>query len=224
MRAALFNLDETLLDRSGSLHDFVSWQANDMLRTSVNHADKFIERFIMLDNKGMLWKDKVYASLIEEFNITDWSVDELLHVYWLTFCAFCKPREGAAAAIKAFRAKGFKVGLVTNGKTPFQERNFKALGLSEYVDCVVVSDAVKLRKPDSAIYEFACNRLNADISTSVFIGDNPVADMQGAKNAGMGTIYVPVNREHAPCEHADVTFAVLSDIAQYVNNKLCAQV
>ena len=114
MRAALFDLDETILDRSGSLRDFVTWQATGMLCSSINNTTLFVERFIELDQKGMVWKDKVYASLIDEFKITNWSVDELLNVYLLTFCTFSKPRNGALAAIEEFRSNGFRIGIQTS--------------------------------------------------------------------------------------------------------------
>lgn len=217
MRAALFDLDETLLDRTGSLRDFVTWQATSMLRSSINDTQLFIERFIALDQKGMVWKDKVYEALVNEFNITDWSVEELLNVYVLTFCAFCKPRHGALAAIEEFRSNGFKIGLVSNGMSPFQERNFQALGFCKLFDNVIVSEAVGLKKPNKEIFELGCSTLSADISSSVFIGDNPVADIKGAKNAGMITIYTPVDAGAATCTHADTTVTDLSALIGYVN-------
>lgn len=220
VRAALFDLDDTILDRSGSLHDFVAWQANGMLRASVHDPSHFVERFIALDKKGMVWKDKVYESLIDEFNITDWSVEELLQTYLLTFCAFCKPRNGAAIAINEFKNRGYKIGLVSNGKSPFQERNFRALGFSQQFDCVIVSEAVDMRKPDKSIFEHACCTVNADINASVFIGDNPIADIKGAKKAGMNTIYIPVSPAKDVCEYADVTFTDLSEIHKYMEPPL----
>lgn len=219
MRAALFDLDETLLDRTGSLRDFATWQAKGMLRTYVNDTDYFIERFIKLDENGMVWKDKVYASLIDEFNITDWSVDELLSTYLLTFCAFCKPRNGAETAIREFASHGFKIGLVTNGKTPFQERNFRTLGFTNWFDCVVVSEAVGMRKPERSIFEHACRIADADIEKSIFIGDNPNADMKGSKAAGMKTIYVPRDPGYEPCEYADYTFNDLSEVKGFVDRE-----
>lgn len=215
MRAALFDLDETILDRTGSLRDFVYWQATGMLRSSINDHALFVERFIELDQNGMVWKDKVYSTLIHEFEITEWSVDELLNVYLLTFCAFCKPRKGAVVALEYFHDKGFKLGLVSNGKTPFQERNFYALGVSTLFDCIVVSEAVGHRKPDTEFFELDCLKIGADISNSTFVGDNPVADMKGAKNAGMKTIYVPSDDKHELCEYADSTFYDLSDLVGY---------
>jgi len=216
MRAAFFDLDETILDRSGSLQNFVEWQAKGMLRSCIVDTSKFVERFIELDQNGMVWKDKVYESLIEEFKITGWTAEELLNTYLLTFCSFCKPRNGALAAIESFRSRGYKIGLVSNGKTPFQERNFRALGFNELFACVIVSEAVGVRKPDKAIFELACRTVNADLATSYFIGDNPKADMEGAKNAGMKTIYVPADSGLDRCEYADVTFADLSELPDYV--------
>ena len=220
MQAALFDLDDTLLDRSGSLRDFATWQAEGMLSASVKNKQHFADRFITLDQNGMVWKDQVYKSLIDEFDLVDWTVDELLTVYVLTFCAFCKPRDGALNAIEEFHRNGFKIGLVTNGKTPFQERNFKALGFSELFDCVVVSEAVGLRKPDKAIFELACHKMDVGAGSSVFIGDSPVADMEGAKKAGMTTIYVPVDRQYTPCTHADSTYKNLSDLSGYVDREV----
>ena len=78
-----------------------------------------------------------------------------------------------------------------------------------------MSEAVGHRKPDKEIFEFACRKIGADISNSIFVGDNPVADMKGAKNAGMKTIYVPSDDKHELCEYADSTFYDLSDLVGY---------
>lgn len=216
MKAALFDLDDTILDRSKSLRDFASWQASTMLRNYVDDPSEYTERFIALDNKGSVWKDVVYENLITEFSISNWTVDELLESYVLTFCAFCQPRLGAEQAIRSLKQNGYKVVLVTNGKSPFQERNFYSLGFAKYFDDIIVSDAVGLRKPDRAIFELACSRVNADIHTSVFIGDNPVADIEGAKTAGMKTIYTPTTPDVPKCEFADLTVGSLSEITKYV--------
>lgn len=219
MQAVLFDLDETILDRSGSLRDFVQWQASEQLGLDISEVARFTDQFIELDQKGMVWKDRVYERLIPEFSLTNWSVDDLLQSYVLTFCAFCKPRSGADAAINEFKSHGYKIALVTNGKTPFQERNFHALGFEHLFDCVVVSEAVGVRKPDKEIFEFACKKVNADIYSSVFIGDNPIADMKGAKESGMNTVYVPTSEDDEGCAYADETYADLSQLVGYVNRR-----
>lgn len=219
MKAALFDLDETLLDRTGSLRLFASWQAQEMLKNCGCNPSKFTERFLTLDEQGRVWKDRVYKQLVNEFGITGWSVDDLLNSYLLTFCAFCTPRHGAEKAVMEFKENCYKIVLVTNGKTPFQERNFRALGLSHYFDDIVVSEAVGMRKPDKAIFELACNRVGANINESVFIGDNPVSDIEGAKKSGMQTIYTPAELDYPSCDFADLTVQSLSKIVGFCSTQ-----
>lgn len=207
MNAVLFDMDNTILDRTGSLRDFARWQARGMLRPEVDDADLFAERFIELDDNGAVWKDRVYASLLAEFSITGWTIDELVTSYLLCFCGFCKPLPGATDAVKAIKRSGYRTAIVTNGKYPFQARNFGALGLSAWFDAVVVSEAVSIRKPDERIFRAACERLGVHPSDVVFVGDNPVADIQGANGVGMYTIYVPGHFGET-CQEAD---AVLRD-------------
>ena len=189
----LFDLDETLLDRVGSLRDFACWQARGMLRTSIEDENKFCDRFIELDANGSVWKDQVYARLVEEFKLSGWSVSELLSSYELCFCGFCKFKPNACFALQYLYENGYKLGLVSNGKSPFQERNFNALGVKGLFGTVVVSEAVGFRKPDPEIFALACDDLDASPEKVIFVGDNPVADIQGANNLGMYTIYIPGN-------------------------------
>ena len=82
----------------------------------------------------------------------------------------------------------FSLGLISNGKTPFQEDNFKALGLSEYFSSVVVSEAVGLRKPHPEIFQLACQQLGVIPQHCVFVFFFEIADIRGAKALGMKTI------------------------------------
>ena len=65
LQAALFDLDETILNRSGSLRDFVQWQAAKQLGLNTIDVVRFTDRFIALDQKGMVWKDRVYDILTQ---------------------------------------------------------------------------------------------------------------------------------------------------------------
>jgi len=84
------------------------------------------------------------------------------------------------------------------------------------IDRVIVSEAVGLRKPETAIFELACRVVDADVESSVFIGDNPVVDMERAKMAGMKTIYISIDLDPVPCEYADATFLDMSEVSGYI--------
>jgi putative hydrolase of the HAD superfamily len=190
MKAILFDLDGTLLDRKASLACFVQWQVEGMLKSEVDEKNQFVTRFIELDANGLVWKDKVYEKLIEEFHISNWSVTELLASYELCFCAFSRPMNGAHKAVQTIKNMGIKIGLVSNGKSPFQERNFEALGFSKLFDAVVISDAVGWRKPDIQIFQLSCDLLNTSPGKTIFVGDSELSDINGANNAGMYSIYM----------------------------------
>ena len=217
MKALLFDLDGTILDRKKSLLDFVEWQVNGMLKNDISDKKLFISRFIELDDNGYVWKDKVYESLIKEFSIKNWSVNDLLKSYELCFCSFSVPILGVIDAIKKAKNMGLKIGLISNGKSPFQERNFNSLGISHLFDVVVISEAVGLRKPDKEIFNYACEKLDVKPSESIFIGDSVKADICGSNNAGMFSIFI-ANQSKLRCEEANITLSKYSDLINIINN------
>ena len=208
----LFDLDETVLDRTNSLVSFVNWQVDGMLRGQVADRDVFVNRFLVLDNAGKVWKDQVYRQLIEEFSIEHWSIDDLLQSYVLSFCAFCVPRPGIKTALEYLKKRDIPMAIVTNGKSPFQERNSRSLSEYVFFDSIFVSESIGIRKPDKAIFHLACKSLGADVNASIFVGDNPIADVEGAKKAGMKTIYVPTGNSVKSCVHADAVVTNLFDL------------
>ncbi len=113
----LFDLDQTLLDRNTSLIKFVEWQVNFFQLVSQQNKQAFITRFIELDNNGSVWKDLVYSQLLEDFNIKNFSVESLLESYINDFNKFCRPFVKVPETIQNLYNKGYKLGLVSNGKS-----------------------------------------------------------------------------------------------------------
>ncbi len=83
IRAILFDLDGTLLDRRQSLEQFICEQYN-RFASHLKSIEKseYCSRFLELDNNGYTWKDKVYATLLSEYNITTLTQEQLLHYYF----------------------------------------------------------------------------------------------------------------------------------------------
>lgn len=215
MKAVLFDLDGTILDRQKSLYHFVEWQAEEILGAEVSNREAFVNRFIELDQNGLVWKDKVYETLVEEFSITRVSITNLLNQYQLYFCSFVVPITGAIEALSTLKELGLLIGLVSNGKSDFQQRNFHALGISHLFDLVVISDDIGLKKPDTAIFEYATQRLIVDPKETIFIGDNVNADIIGANNAGMFSIFY---NENETCVEADINLSNYADLGNIISN------
>ena len=54
----------------------------------------------------------------------------------------------------------------------------------------VVSDDIGIWKPDARIFEYAMKKLGVTAQESLFVGDHPVNDIQGALGAGMSAVWV----------------------------------
>jgi len=84
------------------------------------------------------------------------------------------------------------------------------------VDTVVYAHAVGngLGKPDRAPFLEAARRLGVCPTQTVFVGDNPVADIAGAARVGMSTICLArVNRESwTSATGADAVVTSMSEV------------
>lgn len=188
-KAVIFDLDQTLLDRTTSLIKFLTWQVNFFQLVPADDREKFIQRFLELDDNGKVWKDRVYENLIQEFSIQHHSKEILLTSYINDFNKFSCCFEHVENIIIQLKQQGYLIGLISNGRTPFQEHNFYALGITEYFSSIIISEAVGLRKLDPAIFLLSCQQLGVHPQDCIFVGDNELADIQGAQGVGMKTIF-----------------------------------
>jgi putative hydrolase of the HAD superfamily len=100
-----------------------------------------------------------------------------------------EPLPGAVEACEELRRRGIPVAVVSNWDVGLHE-HLHRLGL----DLVVVTSAdVGAAKPDPAIFLHALQRLGAEPSRAVHVGDSP-ADEEGARAAGMAFRPAPLAR------------------------------
>ncbi|WP_339204990.1 HAD family hydrolase [Paenibacillus sp. FSL K6-3182] len=189
IQAVIFDLDGTLLDRDRSLLKFVEEQFERLIRPN-GEVDKesYIKRFIALDSRGYVWKDKVYQELIREFGLRmDWN--ELLEDYKIGFSNHAVSFPNMIELLDSLKEKGYKLAMITNGFGNFQASNIQALQIAHYFDEILISEREGLRKPDPAIFLRAAEKLNVAIEACVYVGDHPVNDITASKATGMRGIW-----------------------------------
>ncbi|TFE00841.1 HAD family hydrolase [Jeotgalibacillus sp. R-1-5s-1] len=190
MRAVLFDFDGTLLDRDASVAAFIADQYARLKQVNVNvDRDTYVNRFIELDAHGYVWKDRVYAQLVEELQI-NMTAEELLQDYLHEFPNHCIPVKGLYEMLEHLKRNAYKIGMITNGFGDFQTANIRALGIEEAFDVILISEWEKLRKPDSRIFLRALQKLDVEAKEAVFVGDHPENDIQAAKRVGMKAVLV----------------------------------
>ncbi|WP_332698175.1 HAD family hydrolase [Halalkalibacter lacteus] len=190
IKAVIFDLDGTLLYRDASVQKFIDNQY-DRLNKWVGHIPKgkYTSRFIELDCRGYVWKDKVYQQLVNEFNITGITWESLLQDYLEQFKNSCVPFPNLNSMLKGLKSKSIKLGIITNGKGQFQMDNIKALGIEKYFETIIVSEWAGLKKPDPQIFKKALEQLNVSPNESMYVGDHPENDVRAAQKVGMKGIW-----------------------------------
>jgi len=102
-----------------------------------------------------------------------------------------KLNEQAVMTLEGMRSRVQNIGLVSNtGRSPgwVLRQLIGRLGILEFFDVTIFSDEVGWRKPDKHIFERAAIELGTDLHKIIHIGDDPEADVWGAKQAGMRAV------------------------------------
>ena len=213
MKAILFDLDGTLLNRDASVKVFVEKQY-ERLYSALGYIPKerYTERFIELDQRGYVWKDKVYAQLVQEFGLTTITSEQLLEDYLQQFQYSCVAFPNLMEMLEALKQAGYKLGMITNGFGQFQMDNIKALQIESFFDVILVSEWEGLKKPDARIFLKALEQLQVAPCESIFVGDHPENDVKAAKNVGMKGVW----KKDAGW-HAVLSDAVIEDLLELLS-------
>ena len=119
------------------------------------------------------------------------SVEALLADFEQGAWISCTLLPDAAAVLTELRARGFKLGVITNGEDWSQMRKLRVTGLVPLLDLIVISGNEQIKKPDPQIFRRAAERLAVRPNECAFVGDHARNDIYGAGAVGMKTIWYP---------------------------------
>jgi HAD superfamily hydrolase (TIGR01549 family) len=140
------------------------------------HFSVYVER--TLNELGVKLKEQTYLTLqaVEEFNKEfkcHLSVDP------------------QAFGVLDLLHKRCKMGVISN--LTFSECAWELLediGLKRYLDLIIVSGDINLRKPHPHIFNMALRYLGVKPSRTLFIGDTLETDIMGSRNAGLTSVHI----------------------------------
>jgi putative hydrolase of the HAD superfamily len=197
VKAVLFDLDNTLLDRTATFRIFTEKLLDRYcLHSTTEEREALIEYIRIADQDGYKNKPELFAELAASAEMS-WTgrpdAGELLEFYNLHYVNSAQLMESALEVLAHCRPR-YKLGLITNGRTSIQYGKIDLLALRGSFDYIAVSEEVGVKKPDRRIYELALDRLGVAPKEAVYIGDHPVNDIGGARAAGMHAVWLRRNQ------------------------------
>ena len=198
-KAVLFDLDNTLYDYD-TPHKKSLKEVHKIL---TNYISISFSRFIKLFNLAKCEIHRELAGsasshnrvlyfqrLIEKtHNTVEPSlILKLYKTYWDTLLKNINLRKGALGVLKQLKKKGIKIAIVSDLTTHIQLRKLEQLKISKYVDILVTSEEAGSEKPHAIMFLLALNKLNVSPHEAIMVGDNAIADVEGANFVGLYTV------------------------------------
>ncbi|MBS1207633.1 MAG: HAD-superfamily hydrolase, subfamily variant 1 [Proteobacteria bacterium] len=212
--AVFFDLDETLVDRRASVMRFAQrlWQEGEV------HAESestFLNTFIALDDNGRSPGPARFEALcaqhlphtnphalFERFRREAWVETTLL--------------PDAVSVLEAVAARGYRVGIVSNGSSASQRAKIRNTALRPWDEVAVISGELGCKKPDPAIYLHALSMLDVAPENCWFVGDDAFNDVLGPATLGLRPIWV---ERHVgwPQQHAHAYVARVTQLTEVLD-------
>jgi putative hydrolase of the HAD superfamily len=212
IRAVLFDLDGTLLDRHASFERFMrdQWIRFAPALHPVEQDD-YVRALIASDRAGYGPREELFAGPVAQFGLPATLADTLRHDFRAEFARTCLLFPDAMPTLEALRSAGFTLGLITNGSVRMQSRKLEHLRLVPMFDTVLISAAEGVHKPDPEIFRRALARLGVDATHACYVGNHPEVDVAGAKAAGLKAVW---RRDpfFQPPLHADAVVDTVGDL------------
>jgi putative hydrolase of the HAD superfamily len=206
-----FDLDHTLWDFDANaeeslseLYQFFNLESKAIVpftqfyTTYLNHNailwNRYEKGFITTDE--LKWR-RMWRTLLD-FKIADEKLSKDMSEYFLEILPTKKRVfEYTYEILDYLTEKKYSLHLLTNGFEKTQRRKLNSADLSKYFKNIITSEISNSVKPKKEIFEYALNKAHGKVEECIMIGDNLNADILGAKNAGMDSIFV--NHINANC-------------------------
>ncbi|MDD3771228.1 MAG: YjjG family noncanonical pyrimidine nucleotidase [Weeksellaceae bacterium] len=101
--------------------------------------------------------------------------------------------------------KKYNLHILSNGFEEITHKKIQGCLIKDYIQTVTTSDGAGTPKPDPKAFQSAVDKAGATKEESIYIGDDWIADMEGATKFGMRAIFFnPLNESHVGMENVPV--------------------
>ena len=165
------------------------------LKTSYRSKVKAIQSTLIDTHYPDFPIEIVFESLFRDKNVhaSPDTIKAATQMFRLLSIKYLNLYDGALDLLKLLKQRKKKVYLLSNAQRIFTLYEMKILGIDKYFDGILFSSDCCICKPDAKFYNELLSKFNLDINTSIMIGNDFIADIEGANNIGLDSLYINSN-------------------------------
>jgi putative hydrolase of the HAD superfamily len=173
--------DNFLLEFNQRLHQYYDDRDNQMIETST---------FLVLKE---LLAEKGYT------DISDTVIRDSLDAHYAVTQKNWQLEDDAIECLSTLQEQNYKLGLLSNaGDHRDVLQLVEKFNLEPYFEFILTSAGCGYRKPHQRIFQLALEKVNARAGAAVMVGDTLKADIEGANQMGMYSIWITRRTEFPP--------------------------
>ena len=227
IEAVLFDLDDTLHDDTLAFHSAAERVANEVAAERSIDPRALYAAYIA--EAEAFWKSlspdafgsplaglraRMWATALRSVGIDDVALAEQCGAAYNDYRRqYLRLWPGALELLVSLRARGCKLGLITNGMAETHREKIVLLELEGAFDEIFIADEVGMVKPDPRLFQLAARRLGVPPERCAMVGDRYERDVRGAHDAGMFTVWMNVRHETVPA-NAPAPGAIVTTIGE----------
>nr|WP_237562446.1 HAD family hydrolase [Glutamicibacter soli] len=210
IQGVLFDIDDTLVDlRAAAIAAFLELTTEELRHVDASEASVVAAAFA--DDKAGAYERYMAGELtfLEQREVrlqysfglvnavapAGESYQAWAATYEKTVRSYWRPFDDVLPHLAQLRAMGIPFGAVSNNLESYQRAKLEIAGLDGF-DVVVGSDTAGAPKPATAPFLAGCRQLGSQPKRTLYVGDNPVNDYAGARNAGLPAILLDREAVH----------------------------
>lgn len=215
IKAVVFDLEGTLLDRKKSRDKFIEEQYERFhdYFVHVQLAD-FKKTFIELDDDEDNDKPNLYKEIIKQFHIDRLTWKDLFRDFWNAFYRYVFPYYDTLYTLEQLTERNYLTGVIANGKSKIKQFRLHSLGIEHVINYLSTSEMVGYRKPHPKIFEDMIAQLGVTPNEMMYVGDDALNDVAPARAMGMVSVWFKQeDAEIEPlAEEVDYTITTIEEI------------
>ena len=156
----------------------------------------------MLGRKFRYNRDVWWKTLFKELGLKrmdpKW-IHDLTLEYWKVYAANSPPFRDAELTLRRLKREGYRLGMVSDsdGTPGMKRKRIRQVPFHDLFEAVVVAGEDTPRvKPGHESFSLIARKLGVEPKSSVYVGDNPRTDIEGAKAVGMVSVIVHRRGNH----------------------------